>query len=318
LPDGVSQTILVEGEALRRIGDHPFVTVQPIGPGYFPVMRVPLVDGRDFTHHDRRDTVPVVIVGESLATKYWPGQSAIGKRLRLASAMALRVDATARVPSAASVAPWLTVVGVAGDVKHEHVTSGASLDVYVPYTQAYAGDAYVVIRTSQAPRALAGAATRAIQSVDTEQSVFAIQPMSEIVDRVIWQERLVGSVFAAFALLALTLALAGLHGMLAQDIVRRTSEIGVRLALGSTPAAAIRLLVAESAVPLLVGSLVGVVLVAVLARVTAGALYQVSPLDPLVYAGALMLVAVATTLTTGLVSRRAARISPATALQQTY
>jgi ABC-type antimicrobial peptide transport system permease subunit len=140
--------------------------------------------------------------------------------------------------------------------------------------------------------------------------------MSDIVDRVIWQERLVGSVFAAFAVLALTLALAGLHGMLAQDIVRRRSEIGVRLALGSTPAGVIRLLVAESAVPLLFGSAVGVVFVAVLARVAAGVLYQVSPLDPLVYVGALFLVVVATTLTTGLVSRRAARISPSTALQQ--
>jgi predicted permease len=316
LPDGVSQTILVEGEALDRIGDRPFVTVQPIGPGYFPVMRVPIVDGRDFTHHDREDTVPVVIVGESLARKYWPGQSAIGKRLRLASAMASRVDATARVQSAESIAPWLTVVGVAGDVKHEHVTSAAGLDVYVPHTQVYAGDAYVVIRTSQNPRALAAAATRAVQSVDAEQSVFAIQPMSDIVDRVIWQERLVGSVFAAFAVLALTLALAGMHGMLAQDIVRRTSEIGVRLALGSTPPAVIRLLVAESAVPLLVGIAVGVVFVAILARVTVGVLYPVSPLDPLIYVGALFLVVVATTLTTGLVSRRAARISPSTALQQ--
>jgi putative ABC transport system permease protein len=220
------------------------------------------------------------------------------------------------VQPAESVAPWLTVVGVAGDVKHEHVTSAASLEVYVPYTQVYAGDAYVVIRTAQDPRALASAVTRAIQSVDAEQSVFAIQPMSDIVDRVIWQERLVGSVFAAFAVLALTLALAGLHGMLAQDIVRRNSEIGVRLALGSTPAAVIRLLVAESAVPLLFGSVVGVVVVAVLARVTARVLYEVSPLDPVVYVGALVLVVVATTLTTGFVSRRAARISPSTALQQ--
>jgi predicted permease len=316
LPDGVSQTVLVEGEALGRIGDRPFVTVQPIGAGYFSVMRIPLVDGRDFSHHDREDTVPVVVVGESLARKYWPGQRAIGKRLRLASAMASRVAATARVQSAESDAPWLTVVGVAGDVRHAHVTSAPGLDVYVPYTQVYAGDAYVVIRTAQDPRALAATATRAIQSVDAEQSVFAVQPMRDIVDRVIWQQRLLGGVFAAFALLALTLALAGLHGMLAQDIVRRTSEIGVRLALGSTPTAVIRLLVGESAVPLLVGSTVGVVLVAILASVTAAALHEVNPFDPLVYLGALLVVIVATTVTTGLVSRRAARISPSVALQQ--
>jgi ABC-type antimicrobial peptide transport system permease subunit len=104
--------------------------------------------------------------------------------------------------------------------------------------------------------------------------------------------------------------------MLAQDIVRRKSEIGVRLALGSTPTAVIRLLVAESAAPLLLGSVVGLVFVAVLARVTSGVLYEVNPLDPLVYIGALLLVIVATTVTTGLVSRRVARISPSTALQQ--
>jgi predicted permease len=315
LPDGVSQTILVEGETPGRIGERPFVTVQPISPGYFPVMRIPLLDGRDFTPHDREPSLPVAIVGESLARRYWPGQSAIGKRFRLAAAMALRVDPTARVPSVETVAPWLTVVGVAGDVKHEHVTSAAGLDVYVPHTQVFAGDAYVVVRTAQNPPALAATATRAIQSVDVEQSVFAVQPMTDIVDRIIWQERLVGSVFTAFAVLALALALAGLHGMLAQDVVRRRSEIGVRLALGSTPTAVIRLLVTESAAPLLVGSAVGAVLAGILARATARVLYQVSPLDPLVYASALVLVVVATTGTTWLVSRRAARINPSTALQ---
>jgi ABC-type antimicrobial peptide transport system permease subunit len=152
--------------------------------------------------------------------------------------------------------------------------------------------------------------------VDAEQSVFAVQPMRDIVDRVIWQQRLLGAVFAAFALLALALALAGLYGMVAQDIVRRTSEIGVRLALGSTPTAVVRLLVGESAVPLLVGSTVGVVLVAILASVTAAALHEVNPFDPLVYMGALLVVIVATTVTTGLVSRRAGRISPSVALQQ--
>jgi putative ABC transport system permease protein len=278
-------------------------------------MRIPLLDGRDFTPHDREPSLPVAIVGESLARRYWPGQSAIGKRFRLAAAMALRVDPTARVPSVETVAPWLTVVGVAGDVKHEHVTSAAGLDVYVPHTQVFAGDAYVVVRTAQNPPALAATATRAIQSVDVEQSVFAVQPMTDIVDRIIWQERLVGSVFTAFAVLALALALAGLHGMLAQDVVRRRSEIGVRLALGSTPTAVIRLLVTESAAPLLVGSAVGAVLAGILARATARVLYQVSPLDPLVYASALVLVVVATTGTTWLVSRRAARINPSTALQ---
>jgi ABC-type antimicrobial peptide transport system permease subunit len=206
-------------------------------------------------------------------------------------------------------------VGVAGDVRHQHVTSTAGLDVYVPHTQAYAGDAYVVVRTAQDPRALATAATRAIQSVDVEQSVFAVQPMTAIVDRVIWQERLVGSVFAAFAALALMLALAGLHGMLAQDIVRRRSEIGVRLALGSTPAAAVRLLVMESARPLLYGSVIGAVFAALLGRTTGGVLYQISPLDPPVYASALVLVVGATTATTWFVSRRASRISPSSALQ---
>ena len=316
LPDGVSQTILIEGDTVRRVGDQPFVVVQTISPEYFRLMRIPLIGGRDFTQQDRENTPRVAVVNQSLARRYWPGQNPVGKRLRLATAMASRVDAVARGESAETRAPWLTVVGVAGDVRHEHVTAAAGLDLYLPNTQAYAGDSYVVVRTAQDPRAVSTAATRAIQSVDIEQSVFAVRPMSDIVDRAIWYQRLVGSVFAAFAGLALALALAGLHGMLAQDVVRRTREIGVRLAMGATPAGVVRLLVMESARTMLAGSVIGALAVGALARGTAGVLYEISPLDPPVYAAALAIVVGATIGTTWLAARRAARISPMAALQE--
>ena len=316
LPDGVSQTIFIEGDAISRVGEQPFVNVQPISPQYFGAMRIPLVAGRDFTRQDREDTVPVAIVNASLARRYWPGQDAIGRRLRLASASETRVYAPIPTRSGAAPTLWLTVVGVAGDVRHENVAAAAGLDVYVPHTQTYTGDSYMIVRTRTEPRAFAAAATRAIQTVDREQSVFAVAPMTDIVDRVIWQQRLVGAVFAAFAGLALVLALAGLHAMVAQDVVRRTREIGVRMALGASSPIIVRMFLGESSRAVLLGSLAGLVAVAALARASSTILYQISPFDPLVYVSAIVVVSGAAAVTAWWGSRRAARVSPLTAMQE--
>jgi putative ABC transport system permease protein len=315
LPDGVTQTVFVEGDAISRVGEQPFVNVQPVSPRYFDVMRIGRIAGRDFTERDREDTVPVAIVNASLAQRYWPGQQAVGKRLRLASASEARLYAPIPNRSAAPRSPWLMVVGVVGDVRHEHVAGATGLDVYLPHTQTYSGDSYLVIRTATEPRALIAAATRAIRTVDPEQSTFAVAPMTDIVDRVIWQQRLVGSVFAAFAVLALVLALAGVHGMVAQDVVRRTREIGVRLALGATARAVTRMMVSESSGAVLPGSLGGLLAVAALARASSSVLYQISPFDPIVYATAFILVSGASVVTALWASRRASSISPLTAMR---
>ena len=313
LPDAVSQTIIVEGDAARHIGEQPFVNVQPISPRYFGVMRIPVITGRAFNPQDREETMQVAIVSESLARRYWPGQNAIGKRVRLAAATAARVDI--RAPTEEGRSPWLSVIGVAGDVKHENVTSASGLDVYLAQTQTYSGDTYFVLRTRTDPRAMATAVTRAVQTVDPEQSVFATVTMTEIVDRVIWQQRLVGASFAGFAALALTLALAGLHGTIAQDVVRRRRELGVRLALGASAGGVVRLLVSQSARLVLVGCVGGMVVVAPLTRLTAALLYGISPFDLSVYAGTIVLVLGLTVAATWIAARGAAGVSPLAALR---
>jgi predicted permease len=315
LPDAVTQTILVEGDAARRPGEQPFVNVQPISPAYFDVMRIPVASGRAFRLQDRSDTVPVAIVSATLARRYWPGQDAVGKRVRLATATAARIDASVRARTAEDRSPWLTVIGVAGDVKHEGITNASGLDVYLPQTQTYSGDSYFVLRTRTDPRALAAATTKAIQTVDPEQSVFAVAPMTDIVDRVIWQQRLVGAAFAGFASLALTLALAGLHGTIAQDVVRRKREIGVRLAMGASAGGVVRMFIGQSTRLVLIGCLAGLVVVAPLTRLASALLYEISPFDPAIYGGTLALVLVLTVAATWIAGRRAAGVSPLAALR---
>jgi predicted permease len=315
LPDAVTQTIIVEGDAVRRPGEQPFVNVQPISPGYFEVMRIPVASGRAFALQDRSETVPVTIISASLARRYWPGQDAVGKRVRLATATAARIDASVRARIAEDRSPWLTIVGVAGDVKHESIVNASGLDVYLPQTQTYSGDSYFVVRARTDPRAVATAATKAIQTVDPEQSVFAIAPMTDIVDRVIWQQRLVGASFAGFAALALTLALAGLHGTIAQDVVRRKREIGVRLAIGASAGGVVRMFIGQSTRLVLVGCVAGLMAVAPLTRLTGALLYEISPFDPLVYAGTLALVLGLTAAATWIAGRRAAGVSPLAALR---
>jgi len=315
LPDAVTQTIIVEGDVARRPGEQPFVSVQPISPSYFEVMRIPLASGRAFAATDRLATTLVAVVSESIARRYWPGQDALGKRVRLATATAALVDTPARGRTSADQTPWLTVVGVASDVNHEGITNASGLDVYLPQTQTYSGDTYFVVRTRTDPRALATAATKAIQTVDPEQSVFAIAPMTDIVNRVIWQQRLVGASFAGFAALALTLAFAGLHGTIAQDVLRRKREIGVRLAMGASAGGVVRMFIGQSTRLVMIGCVAGLLAVAPLTRLTGALLYEISPFDPAVYGGTLAVVLVLTITATWIAGRRAAGVSQLAALR---
>jgi putative ABC transport system permease protein len=314
LPDGVSRTFFVEGQPAQRRGEQPFAVVQQIGPGYFETLRIRLRQGRDIGTHDLADSMPVTVVGARLAAQFWPDADPLGKRLRL-EGTALRTGGSGALSPTVEM-PWLTVVGVVDDVRHEHVRATPGFDIYLPYTQHFTGDAYIVVRSTLPADALARVVPAAVRRVDPEQSVFAARPMTAIVDQTIWQARLAGTLGLGFALLALALAAAGLHAMVSQSVTRRTREMGLRLAIGATPLDVGRLIARETVRLVVPGLGVGLAAALLIGRAAEALLYDVSAWDPGTYAAAIACLGIAAIGAAVAPALRASRVDPLTALRQ--
>jgi putative ABC transport system permease protein len=257
-----------------------------VSPDFMATMRIRLLRGRGFTDADGRDSTaaPVAIVSAALAARIWPGEDAIGKRIRLGG----------------PTRPWLTVVGVAGNVRHSGLDAAVTNQVYVPERQWPWAESQVavVVRTASTvdAAAIAPAVRSAVQSVDPSQPVTRLATMDQVVAASTAQRRLALVLFAAFAGAAIVLAGAGIYGVLAGSVAERTREIGLRSALGATPRDIVLLVLRQGARLAAVGVAIGVAGALGLGRFIAGLLYGVRPSDPLTLgavAAALALVAVA-------------------------
>ncbi len=316
LPDAISRTVFVEGQPPVQDGRQPFVAVQPVSPRYFSVMGITLHAGRDFTEHDVESAPLVAIVNERFARLYWPGQDPIGRRLRLEGTVSALVATSSTGQVVVAELPWLTIVGVAGNVKHANVIGPEGLDVYVPHAQFFAGDTHFIVRSTQSPDLLRQQAMQAIWNVDPDQSVFAMQPMTAYISDAVWQQRLSGRLFGVFAALALLLAVIGLYGVMAQTVAQRTREIGLRMALGASGTDVKRAVLGESARLTLAGSAIGLASALVLVRALTHLLYNVTPYEPLILVSATVLLNATALAAAYIPARRAAALSPTEALRE--
>ena len=283
------------GESVRW-GDNALVSGE-----YFSAMGIPLLRGRTFSDHDAPRAPLVAIVNESMARRFWPGEDGLGKKLLWGGRT-------------------LTIVGIAGDV---HIggleTTAANPMIYVPIYQVESGAttrAVFILRTALSdPGSLAADVRRGIWSVDAGVPVFDIRPMTDLIARSLGERRFVVSLLTAFALVALVLAVVGLYSVLSYAVAQRTSELGVRLAIGATPEQVLSLVLGEglrlTAAGLVVGSLLG----AALARLLSGLLFGVSPFDPWTFSAAGILMLVVSLVASGVPARRAARVDPVTVLR---
>ncbi|MCC6989633.1 MAG: ABC transporter permease [Acidobacteria bacterium] len=291
-----SRPLTIEGApADERTRD---VAFQRVTPAYFATLRIPLLAGRSITEADREDGLQVAVVSRLLAEQYWPGTDGLGKRFRLAND-----------------GPWITVVGVAGDVVQDWFTGRKEFTVYRPMRQDPSLSMTLVARTTAPPAALAGDLRRAVTAVDADQPVLKAATMDEVVD-----DRLAGvSYFATILMvmsgIALVLALTGIYSLMAYLAARRTKEIGVRVALGAT-AHQVQWLAAERALGIVVGGVVvGAVLAALLGQVMQSVLFGLVTPDIKVVAAAVAVLAVVTMVAGYLPARRAAAQDPWQALR---
>ena len=271
-------------------------------PGYFAAIGIRILDGRDFTHRDVTRGEQVTIVSRTMAERYWPGVSPVGKRLKLGS---LDNDQ-----------PWRTVVGVADDVRHFGLDSEAQREFYVPYSQSAWPVMTIVAKTVGEPMLWQSAVTGIVRRVDPDLPVARVQSMDGVIlASVDWRETPM-KLLTGFAIIGLLLASVGVYGVLAYYVSQRTREIGVRAALGATRRELAALVVRQSLLPIVAGLAIGVAASFATGRLLQELLYQVQPGDPQVIATIVTLLIGVGLLASWLPARRAASIDPVIALRE--
>jgi putative ABC transport system permease protein len=273
-------------------------------------MRIPLLEGRAFDERDQELTTPVAIVSQRLAEYFWPSRDPIGNRLRLTGR-----GQNFRPSNDQAYDPWLTIAGVAGDVRQRGMTSTPGLDVYVSDQQILSPESYLAVRSKVSPMSLIEPVKRALWQVDPEQSVFDIQTMEQRMLNAVWQQRVSGIVLMLFAGLALILATVGIYGVMSYLVGQRTREVGLRMALGAKASDVLKLVIGQGLKLLISGIALGLAGAFASARAIASLLFGVSPTDPLSFVGTSLLLAVTALLACFVPAWRASKIDPMVALR---
>ena len=271
---------------------------------YFKTMGIAIQPGRAFNEGDNEKSIPVAIVNETMAHQYWPGENAIGKRFKLGD------------PSDKDV-PWLTIVGIAMDVRQMGVDEPVKPEMYFPYLQG--GEPFyaprdLAIRTSVDPLSLVSAVRNEIHQVDPNQPISNVRTMDDVLGEETASRRLGMTLLTIFAALALLLATLGIYGVLAYFVVQHTQEIGVRMALGAQRSNILGLVLKKGMALALLGVGIGLGVAFALTRLMSSLLYGVSTTDPLTYAGISLMLLLVAFVACYLPARRATRVDPMVAL----
>jgi putative ABC transport system permease protein len=300
---GSTNPIAIEGQPPVQMADQPEVASRVISTGYLSAMRIPLLQGRDFTDNDTADSRYVILISQSMAQRFWPNENPIGKRL-----------SQTFFPD-----KMREVVGVVGDVKQDGLDVTHPVPTfYEPMTQVGVpslGDwtafgLSLVVRTTTRPSSLVSAVTAAIHQVDRNQTVNEVTTMEDYVNDTLSQQRLNMLLLAAFAGLALLLAAVGIYSVLSYSVRQRVREIGIRMALGAQVHDVLRLIVIEGMTPALTGLVIGLAGALAVARLLTSLIYGVRATDPMTFGGVSVLLASVAFFASIIPAYRATRVEP--------
>ncbi|MGH7656361.1 MAG: ABC transporter permease, partial [Gemmatimonadaceae bacterium] len=295
----------VEGQD-AALGAEPLLEVRWVSPRYLETLRVPLVVGRMFTEQEWADsgaTGRVAVVNQFMAKKFWKGaENALGKRFTFGNA----TD---------SKRQWITVVGVAADIKDRQLTSAPDLQGYMPYQQGGWNSAAIVVRTNGDPAAASRTVLGALKASDPRLPAYRVMSMNANIEQSYWQQALYGKLFGAFAVIALVLAAVGVYGVIAYTVSQRTQELGVRVALGAQRADVMRLVVGHGAVLGAAGIAIGLGGALTVTRFLRTLLFGVSPFDPASFIGVALLLGGIVLVASYIPARKAMEIDPVEALR---
>ena len=298
-----SSDVHVEGQQLGRGANAPISMVATVEQEYFKAMSIPLVAGRAFGGADKEDSTKVVIVNETLARRFFPGEDpargAVGRRISFQS----------------DEGPWLEIVGVARDGKYWTIGEAPQLFVYSPLSQSYSQTATLVVRSEGDARPLAAAIRAEVARLDPSLPLFDVKTLDEHMGVSLFPARVAALLLGGFGLLALLLAAMGVYGVVSYSVAQRTREIGIRLALGARARDVLRLVAGRGMALVAAGLVAGLVVALVLTRFMEGVLYGVSATDSVTFTLVVFLLGFVALLACLVPARRATRVDPMVALR---
>ena len=295
-----SSTVLnIEGRSFASPTDRPLVGIHSVNAYYFDAMRIPLLRGRALSERDVAGAPIVIVINESLARRFWPNEEAVGKRVRLGG----------------ESNPWMEIVGVVGDVRHEGLTDASAFETYFSHLQAPRPYMAVTIRSALERTALTSAVRHAVQTIDRNEPVYDLRTMDELIVESVALRRLSLWLFSLFALISLLLAAVGLYGVMAYLVTQQTNEIGLRIALGAQPYDVLKLVIRQGLKLAFGGILLGLGGAFALARLMKTLLFDVSATDPLTFAVIPLALGAVVLLACWIPARRATKVDPMIALR---
>jgi putative ABC transport system permease protein len=302
LVDAGATFYVAEGMPPVDATNRPRIYVQRVTPGYFATMGMRVTEGRDFEANEMVRGSTAAIVSENVAKRFWPGQPAVGRRIKIGA-----LD---------SPGPWLNIVGVTAEANLRGIPSNptADPDLYLPFAETTRSFA-VLLRTDGDATSVAGGAREALRRINPSFAVFNVRSLSELVDTQLSTAKFLSWVTGSFALVALALAVIGIYGTLAYWVRRRTAEIGIRAALGAGRGRVLRLVVGQAMMLAAVGVLVGAVLALALGRLIQTQLYAVGSVDWISFVGTTLVMLAAALIASVAPAVRALRVDPIVALR---
>ncbi len=284
-------------------GESMIFNLNGIAPSFLAAMEIPLMLGRGFDSRDDADGAPVVIVNQAFSRKFFGDSSPIGRTLRFSG----------RNPTEA--ATDIEIVGVARDAKYTGVRGPTPATMYVPAAQMLDGTASYYVRAAADPASITPAIRAAVRDLDPTLAIIDLHTQDEQIDRLTSEERLFARLSGFFGVLSLILASVGLYGLMSFVVLRRTGEIGLRMALGALPAHVLRMILRDAFVLVGLGLVLGVAAAFGASRFIASMLFELSPVDPLTYGSVAVVLMTVALLASLFPARRAANVDPMTALR---
>ncbi|HEY0705083.1 MAG TPA: ABC transporter permease [Candidatus Acidoferrales bacterium] len=281
----------------------PVAEFAAVSPNYFELLGTPVIQGRVFTDSDEPKSEQVAIIDQTLANRYWPGQDPLGQHIQFNGPANRQI-------------PWVTIVGVVGDVKSDGFEAPLAPHIYLPVFQGPPYASVLFLRTHANPGALGDQIRTEVQSVDSNLPLFSVRTLDEVVARSMAERRFALEILAVFAAVALLLAAIGIYGVMSYAFSRRIHELGIRIALGAQRVDILRMALSEGMQLVLFGLVAGVIGAMILTRFLRSLLFNVTATDPLVFISIAALLAAVALLACYIPARRATRVDPLVALRE--
>jgi putative ABC transport system permease protein len=297
---GSTQPFTVEGRPAGTIAEQPMAQTRYISPDYFRAIGIPLRQGRFFSDYDRDKSVPVVIISEAMARRFWPGENPIGKRL---------------TPSFHSEQGAREIVGIVGDVKSSGLEVDSAAMMYLPFRQSPRPFLSFVVRTASNPESLIQPVSRAIYSIDKDQALTDVQTLDQVLVASLSGRRFNMTLLLTFAGVALLLAAVGVYGVMNYTVTLRRRELGIRMALGAKATDVLRLVLRQGLTLTLIGVGAGLISAYALTRLMATLLYGVTATDYLTFITVPAVLIAVGLLASYVPARRATKVNPTIALR---